>query len=216
MHAINSLITCTELYTRIESWPHQNLLIFSYNSAQRGGGLYMESAAQLRVRMVKNSNQERFIGNLRPSISFISNSAPYGEAIYVADKSYFDVCDGEHPTVITTAAISHAQCFFQVFSNASYLVANTNTTNIEFNSPGIPVTSTVIFGGLLDRCTPDPRAESLTNSSENVEIDGFTYLKFISNINDTKQISSLPVRVCFLHIMGNQTVTVVISHQLFI
>ena len=28
MHAINSLITCTELYTRTSQWPHQNLLIY--------------------------------------------------------------------------------------------------------------------------------------------------------------------------------------------
>ena len=53
MHAINSLITCTELYTRMKSWSHQNLLIFSYNSVQIRGGLYMESAAQLRVQKVK-------------------------------------------------------------------------------------------------------------------------------------------------------------------
>ena len=84
MHAINSLITFTELYTRMKSWPHQNLLIFSYNSAQITGGLCMESAAQLHVQMVKDSNQKN--GKLRPSISF--SSAQYGEAIYVADETF--------------------------------------------------------------------------------------------------------------------------------
>ena len=49
----------------------------------------------------------------------------------------------------------------------------------------------------MDRCTPDPQTEILTNSNENVQLDGLTYLMFISNINDTKQISFLPVRVCF-------------------
>ena len=199
IHAINSLITCTELYTGMEEWPHQNLLIFSYNKAHKGGGLYIESAAQLRVQKVKDSIHVEKIS--QPSISFLSNSAQYGEAIYISDETYLDVCDGVHAT-LKAVATSHAQCFIQVFSNASYSIASKGITkyNIEFSSSRTQITSTVIFGGLLDRCVPDPRAEILTTdnrSDETNDLDGFTYLKYISNINDTKQISSLPVRVCF-------------------
>lgn len=111
IYAVNSLITCTELYIRMEEWPHQNLLIFSYNNAHKGGGLYMESAAQLRVQKVRDFFYAEEIS--RPSISFLSNSAQYGEAIYVADETYLDVCDGVHS--LKTATNSHAQCFIQVF-----------------------------------------------------------------------------------------------------
>ena len=59
--------------------------------------------------------------------------------------------------------------------------------------------TTVLFGGLLDQCTLDPHAEILANCyvQNSKGIDGVTYLKLISNMNDTKYISSLPVRVCF-------------------
>ena len=198
IYAINSLITCTELYTGMEEWPHQNLLIFSYNNAHKGGGLYMESAAQLRVQKVRDYICAEETS--RPSISFLSNSAQYGEAIYVADETYLDVCDGVHS--LKTATNSHAHCFIQVFSNASNLIASKGNTkyNIEFSFSGTQITSTIIFGGLLDRCIPDPRAGISTtdnNSNGKIDLDGFTYLKYISNIKYTKQISSLPVRVCF-------------------
>ena len=49
----------------------------------------MESVAQLRIQKVKDYYPTR--KKLSPSISFVSNSAQYGEAIYVADETYFDV-----------------------------------------------------------------------------------------------------------------------------
>ena len=54
----------------------------------------------------------------------------------------------------------------------------------------------IIFGGLLDRCTPDPCAEILAHPA-NKGINGVTNFELISNINDTNSISSSPVRVCF-------------------
>ena len=72
--------------------------------------------------------------------------------------------------------------------------------------------STIILGGLLDRCRPDPnKAEILKTDNMYKEIDGITYLKFISNIVDTKQIGSLPVKCVFVRLMINSTTA--ISHQ---
>lgn len=91
---------------------------------------------------------------------------------------------------------------YSSISNASNLIASKGNTkyNIEFSFSGTQIISTIIFGGLLDRCIPDARAGISTtdnNSNGKIDLDGFTYLKCISNINYTKQISSLPVRVCF-------------------
>ena len=56
----------------------------------------------------------------------------------------------------------------------------------------------MIFGGLLDRCIPDPRrAEILTSGYIHTKIDGFTYLKLVSNIANPEMLTSSPVRVCF-------------------
>ena len=70
-------------------------------------------------------------------------------------------------------------------------MTNAFPTKLKFN---------IIFGGLLDGCIPDPRrAEVFTTGyiQNSEKIDGFTYLKLISNIKNTNYISSLPVRVCF-------------------
>ena len=201
IHAINSLITCMESYRRLNNWPYQNLMIFANNSAQKGGGLYLESAAQLRLEKVNDFLNPRKI-KLNTSIYFTSNIAEYGAAIYVADETYFDVCRGRY-SVIKSTATSNAECFVQVFSSSLALAAESSAANIEFTTND-DENYTVIFGGLLDRCIPDPRrAEILHTGPVSKEIDGFTYLKLISNIVDSKQISSLPVRVCFCTPDGN-------------
>ena len=50
--AANSLIICTEYYRRMDTWPYQTLIFFTNNSAVKGGGLFLESAAQLRIQKV--------------------------------------------------------------------------------------------------------------------------------------------------------------------
>ena len=157
IHAINSLITCMESYHRANNWPYQNLMIFTNNSAQKGGGLYLESAAQLRLEKVNDYLNPRKI-QLETSIYFTSNSAQFGAAIYVADETYFDVCSGGY-SVINSTATSNAECFVQVFSSAPALAKESSATNIEFTISDNEnyTASTLIFGGLLDRCIPDPR-----------------------------------------------------------
>ena len=208
IHAINSLITCIESYRRANNWPYQNLMVFANNSAQRGGGLYLESAVQLRIQKVSHvillAAQK---AKLNASIHFTSNFAQYGAAVYVADQTNFDVCSRGY-SMIKSTATSNDECFVQVFSSSLALAeeSQTSAANIEFTTNNYEnyTESTLIFGGLLDRCLPDPiRAEISVNGHVRKEIDGFTYLKLISNIADTEQISSLPVRVCFCTPDGN-------------
>ena len=60
--------------------PYQNLMIFANNSAQQGGALYLESAAQLRI--IKTLTYLYPLkAKLNTSIYFASNEAQYGTAI---------------------------------------------------------------------------------------------------------------------------------------
>ena len=201
IYAINSLITCIQVYKKGHIWPHQNLMIVANNSARKGGGLYLESAAQLRVQYVNDTPVISSEVNLNTTVYFTSNLAEYGSAVYVADETYIDVCDYNISNMKTTAA-SKAECFVQVFSQVSASTKRYNITSMEFTTVNANyenhTESTIIFGGLLDRCVPDPhRAEVLNSGYAQRDIDGITYLKLISNIADIEMVSSLPVRVCF-------------------
>ena len=195
VYAINSIIVCTQLHHKRRTWPFQTLMFIANNNTNKGGGLMFESAAQLRIQKVSddlNLSEDE----VNTSICITANSAQDGSAVYVADETYFDICKGSH-SLSYIIGTTDTECFIQVFSHATEL--STIDTNIEFtaNDSSSSTDSTVIFGGLLDRCIPDPRAEIFASKYIRKEIDGFTYLKLISNLNDTKNISSSPVRVCF-------------------
>ena len=196
IYAINSIIVCTQSYRKGRMRPFQTLMFFSNNSANKGGGMLFESGAQLRMQKVGDDailSEDK----INTSIYFISNSAQDGLAVYVADESYFDICGGSN-SVNNIIATANTECFIQVFSDAKALTKELNPISIEFiNNNNNCTDSTVIFGGLLDRCVPDPRAEIFVNGYAQKDINGFTYLELISNINDTEYISSLPVQVCF-------------------
>ena len=195
IHAINSLIICTEYYLQLSTnWPYQTLIIFANNSALNGGGLFLEDGTQLRIQKVGDLHRQT--AQLSTSILFAFNVADeHGSAVYVADETYFfDVCDGGYNSTLTDT--SYAECFFQLFSEARDLTEEPSIANlVEFRKNDSP--TSLIFGGLLDRCVPDPRRAQVLLNDYGQIIDGFTYLKLISNINNTGYISSLPVRVCF-------------------
>ena len=109
IHAINSMIVSTQSYRKGSGWPFQTLTFFTNNSASKGGGLYLESGAQLRLQKVRDNVNLRE-DKLNTSIYFISNSAHYGSAVYVADETYFGVCSGDCST-ITSTVTSNAECF---------------------------------------------------------------------------------------------------------
>ena len=187
IHAINSLITVF----RDRSKCSGNSLSFTDNSAMKGGGICLESASQLRVQ--KTDDEYAKNCTARISLYFTSNLANFGEAIYVVDETYFEVCARGSKTIDSTTTTT--VCFIQVLAERATLseLDKHNLVSVEFT----PSNSTIV-GGLLDRCTLDSIAEAhYFNGSIPDEVDGMTYLKFISNINDTNGISSSPVRLCF-------------------
>ena len=111
--ATKSLITYTEPYHAANNTPHQNLLVFTNNSAQLGGGLYLTSAAQLRIQKT-GSHLNPYHLKLNTSIYFMSNFAQNGTAIYVDDETYPDICEGGY-NMRKGGDISGNQCFVRVF-----------------------------------------------------------------------------------------------------
>ena len=88
---------------------------------------------------------------------FTSNSADVGEAIYVTDETYFEVCAISDNSLARTN-----ECFIQV--TTTYHNNDTFLVNIQFNSSDD--NNSMIFGGLLDRCTLDSYAEVLVEPGD--------------------------------------------------
>ena len=115
---------------------------------------------------------------------------------------HFDVCNNLYDTANSTTT-SNADCFIQVFSESTIKSNESNVPKIHFGANNI--STSMIFGGLLDRCIPDPsRAEIYTSGYKLKEISGLAYSKLISNVNITEHISSLPVRLCFCSARDNE------------
>ena len=169
---------------------------FVHNVAKFGGGICLESSAQLRI--IKSGTILLSSGKIR-QVYFDSNSADYGSAIMVADETYFDAC--------LRHIFLNNECFLQVISKQETLNHRYNLISIDFATNNLSQIggSTVIYGGLLDRCTLNFNAEIKTqNRSKTINIDGVTYLKVISNINDTSDIASEPLRLCFCSPLHNK------------
>ena len=196
IYATNSFITVNyNRYTQVGSFVH-----FINNVAKMGGGIYLESASQLRIyktgEVVTSTDHNN---ETRPwPVSFDSNSANFGSAIYVRDETYFDVCSRNVYSSIDSDAST--DCFIQVLSSSATYNHQYKLISIDFakTNNSQTVESTIIYGGLLDRCTLDQHAEvRIKYIGKVVYVYGVTYLKLISNLNDTSRIASAAVRLCF-------------------
>ena len=160
---------------------------FINNVARLGGGICLESSAQLYIYKTGARSTSKII-----PVYFDSNSADYGKAIYVIDETYFDVC--------SMNTYTNNECFLQVLTLGKTMDNHYNLITLYFanNNHSQVGESSVIYGGLLDRCTVNSFAEIRTkNMPKILNIDGVTYLNVISNLIDTNGIASAPVRLCF-------------------
>ena len=151
----------------------EDVVRFTDNGAENGGGISLERNAKL---------YERFAGNGTALIYFASNRAKYhGGALYVNDETNPEIC-------VATAmqnTTSTTECFL-----TSLFV------NLLDNSAGISGSN--LFGGLLDRCKLYTEFYQETESAES----GLTNFQRLSNISESQlnTISSHPVpqnRMCF-------------------
>ena len=188
INAISSSITVIHMR---HSNTARSQLHFDANYATEGGGLYLEANTKLYV--IKIGSTKEIIPSV--SVVFKRNSAKYGGAIFVADKT---ICQST-PNTITDSDVT--ECFLQVLSFllSERVPSPDHLVSLEFinNSATAYNHGHALFGGLLDRCTLSPFAEVY-------HYDGIyysnraTYITKVSNFSTNLQsISSKAVRVCF-------------------
>ena len=190
--AINSIISVTS-----EDNPNvESSINFIRNGAHEGGGVYLELNSQLHV--VKHD--ARHLVNFY----FSENSADYGGAIFVSDRTFVETCS-------VTVANTHyyrfrtydgSYCFVQLTSHGeigdfSKFISLIFTDNISHKS------GSILYGGLLDRCIISNTVKNYINAPYTVNsnhVDRIAYFRNISNLTNHFRpdfISSDPVSLCF-------------------
>ena len=161
---------------------------FTGNEANHGGGIYLELNSQLYISKPSARHNVNFY--------FTANSANNGGAIYVQDHSFFEACSigNMHGNYDGT------YCFIQVTSHGeikdfSKFVSLVFTDNSAYSG-------SILFGGLLDRCTVSNSVKYSSPSSiiYSKSINGVAYFRNISNITNhflADVISSDSVNLCF-------------------
>ena len=141
---------------------HETSVEFTSNMSQMGGGIYLALTSQVYVIKSGNNYTQTIY-----SLHFTANSANYGGAIYVADETNSEQC----------ASVSYmnlsvdTECFLQVISPISIDVMKYNYISVKFAQNTAKISGSTLYGGVLDRCTLDPKAEI---SLDNVQITNHT------------------------------------------
>ena len=165
----------------------QGKLTLQDNIANKGGGLYLEASAKLYLTK-SVSELLTFDSSIHTMVLFAGNRAAYGGAVYIADGTNSGACKNAQECPLQTVISDPAD------------VRNRNFVNMVFSKDNFAtVAGSNLYGGLLDRCVPNPFAEVYQQWFQRIQpsyINGVTYLKNISNIT-AESISSPPVKVCF-------------------
>ena len=148
------------------------------NTARNGGGLYLE--VNPKVYILK----DRAIEFAEYLLIFKDNHANYGGGIYMADDTNPGACSPDN------------ECFVQIITRVAD-ERSTLSDNILFSGNSASEQGANLFGGLLDRCIPNPFAEVYLLTSVTPYYTGVSYIGNISNIIELDTVSSLPVRICF-------------------
>ena len=98
----------------------------------------------------------------------------YGGAIFVSDRTYYGICPGSN-----NYTHYRSECFFQVLSPSMTPNGVYHVESISFEHNNASFVGSILFGGLLDRCTLRRNAEILHSNNQNGRpvhnIDGLTY-----------------------------------------
>ena len=128
IHAIASTIKLRSVYSIVN-------VVFRKNTAEKGGGLSMESNSKLYM-----------LGDYKITVYYVGNSADYGAAMFVDDDTYTSTCSRK----------LKGECFFQVLGK----VHDGNLRNyLQFLRNTATYSGSTLYGGLLDRCAVSPFVE---------------------------------------------------------
>ena len=174
LHVISSIIVII-----LAPINHHIRLNFQKNAARSGGGIYLEATSKIYI-----GGRTSTIKSFKQPVQFINNTAHSGGAIYVADKTTSATCASTRLQSITAA--SQSECFIQILRelqnsrSSQYIIGNYfsfEKNNARFGS--------ILYGGLLDRCTVNAFDRNVPYSSIPKSTEAI--------VNDT---TSDPVRVC--------------------
>lgn len=185
LHVISTAISLRKGEEKARKSTH---LIFANNEAISGGGLYFEVDSHM-TGLDGGDSDYYYV------ISFINNTAiENGGAIFVKDETYSGVCASESFTHYRTTT----ECFFQTYENDHEYHHKHNTLHHHLNfSNNSAAKASILYGGLLDRCTLNLVAEIYTYYGHNHAIDGLTFFMNESRLTTTEEIASDAVRICF-------------------
>ena len=208
IHTISSLIkiSCSMIgtyyfsksITQFEAYSGE-YLTFINNSALKGGGLSLETNSKLYVLKRIELNFDNTTSKIMSpdnvtanTVQFISNTAAmYGGAVYVDD----DTDSGTCASTSSEVASQRAECFLQVLALHTLRTSNIYLVHYLFSRNSANISGSILYGGLLDRCTLSPFSE-IHNKYGVSTFDGLMYFDLVStNISETF-ISSQPVQLC--------------------
>ena len=182
-------------------WPQSSsfgLLNISDNAAHIGGGIYLEI----------NSKIYGFESNhFHYKIMFARNTASLtGGAIHVNDSTYSSVCASKSYVDYDI----HTECFLQILHDDEDF--GSQSSSITFTNNFAKDSGSILYGGLLDRCTVSPLATIYNSHTfhSDKHVDPYTALAYFENVtslnltaNNFDGIASDSLRVCFCQ--GNKT-----------
>ena len=175
IHAISSYLRAHLDYDFVHT-----VMYFTMNTAEKGGGLSLEANAKLYVLSYS------FFAYDIESIEFSSNTADYGGAVYVDDATNTGACSSSQET----------ECFYQVLIARSFDSSIEGNDRINFTQNTAESSGGTLYGGMLDRCSVSPFAESLNKEHGYLErgtgLNYFMDHTVITNVS----ISSAAMKVC--------------------
>lgn len=192
IHAISSVINVHFSYNEDNIGAS---VFFVGNQADLGGGACLDANSKLYILKKDWSTHLHF------SITFTTNSANYGGALFISDETNSGICASASYQLLPVIT----QCFMQSVAQYSFIAAiNINLVNMEFVKNLAHISGQTLYGGLLDRCTVSPSAEVYKLWDDLYHpygkpdiITGVDYFTNITNIRNLDSISSHPTRICF-------------------
>ena len=170
IHAIASTIKLRSVHSTV-------IVVFTCNTAEKGGGLSMESNSKLYI-----FGGTRYFPMQDLAYYVHGNSADYGAAMFVDDDTYTSTCSRK----------LKGECFFQVLGSIYSF-----KELIQFSQNTARYSGSTLYGGLLDRCAVSPFVELLPHSGVDPKFktNGLVHFKSASDSTNLS-ISSGPVKVC--------------------
>ena len=130
-------------------------------------------------------------------LTYTSNLAEQGGAVYVADETNSGTCASTSYNVHSATT----ECFLQTLALHGKRDSRLSLVNTKFERNYATISGSTLFGGLVDRCTASSFSEVYYKYKDDYEpnsLGGLGYLLNTSNIqNSIGSISSAPVRLCF-------------------